>query len=147
LDDGYHATHCDKKNIRLRILTPKWHFVIRTPKVLTTTAEEFVVKSTFGTIFVEPFGFSYKATCYDTILISAKYLYPKQRSRFTTTNPLKRPDRGLLRQIFTRARYTIITTCSHRAKPVLLDVRVKFTQIVDCYAIIFRNPSEAFSLS
>jgi hypothetical protein len=71
---------------------------------------------------------------YDTTLIPAKYLYPKQRSM----NPLQRPDRRLLRQIFNRARYTMRTTCSHC---VLLDARVKFTQIVDCDAIIFRKPA------
>jgi hypothetical protein len=35
----------------------------------------------------------------------------------------------------------MLTTCSHRAKSVLLDARVKFTQIVDCDEIIFRKAS------
>jgi hypothetical protein len=39
----------------------------------------------------------------------------------------------------------MLTTCSHRAKPVLLDAPVKFTQNLHCDAINFRDPSEALS--
>jgi hypothetical protein len=40
--------------------------------------KEFVIKSTFGKIFLEQFGFSKKATGYDTNLKSAKYFYPRR---------------------------------------------------------------------
>jgi hypothetical protein len=56
------------------------------PSTGTPTCLWKPVLSTSSTNSLNNLGFHIKATCYDTFLIlSAKYLYPKQRSRFTTT--------------------------------------------------------------